>query len=210
MSQSAKRKMNLKTTMMEDFDLIPHYYLPTEKVAFLDATHQNPIFSRLRSFIFAQSNPVCAQKTTPLEFISWCQKSNPTGLSSQEAFATADNKRALTVLLHLYHFLQTTAMPQTARFNFQTYEPGRLTLIGEGQQNSDWRRVTVHRLAPAQDGQMDSLIPALSSLVYERAATKAKDISILPHLGLPNQVWGAYGQALEEKGHIPQERLTWK
>lgn len=176
MSQPAKRKMNLITTTMEDFALIPHYYLPIGKVAFLNATHQNPIFSRLRSFIFAQSNPVCAQKTTPLESISWCQISNPTGLSSQEAFATADNKRALTVLLNHYHFLQSTAMPQTTRFNFQTYEPGRLTLIGEGQQNSGWRRVAVHRMAPAQDGQMDTLIPALSPLVYERAAPKTKEV----------------------------------
>lgn len=102
-------------------------------------------------------------------------------------------------------------MPQTARFNFQTHEPGRLTLIGEGSQNSDWRRVAVHRMAPAQDGQMDTLIPALSPLVYERAAPKSKrSISVLPHLGLPNQVWGVYGQALEENDHIPRERLTWK
>lgn len=52
MSQPAERKMNLKTAMMEDFALIPHHYLPIDKVAFLDATHQNPILSRLRTLIF--------------------------------------------------------------------------------------------------------------------------------------------------------------
>lgn len=88
-------KMNVKPRR-EDFGLIRHYHLLSEKkIAFLDVTFQNPMFSRVRTLTFVERNPVTEDNLIRAHFAVLRIKPHP--FLSRKAIAD----EALAALFHI-------------------------------------------------------------------------------------------------------------